>query len=94
MKILTMLGGAAAMGLAFGALASEPMKPATFDSLDADTDGKISATEAAKHADLKTGFTTADANGDGYLSKAEFASWQSSQSTSRQAEAGTTPPQQ
>jgi hypothetical protein len=43
---------------------------ATFDSLDVNRDGKISQTEAS--ADTTITFTTADANGDGYLDKSEW----------------------
>ena len=42
----------------------------TFDSLDANSDGRISQTEAA--VDSKIVFSSADANGDGYLDKAEW----------------------
>ena len=53
---------------------------AAFTRLDADTDGRISAIEAANNSKVAAGFTTADANKDGYLSKAEFAAMVSSTS--------------
>jgi hypothetical protein len=45
-------------------------KAPTFDTLDANSDGRISQTEAA--VDSHIVFSTADANGDGYLDKAEW----------------------
>jgi hypothetical protein len=51
---------------------------AAFTKLDADTDGRISAIEAANSSKVAAGFTTADANKDGYLSKPEFAAMTSS----------------
>jgi hypothetical protein len=42
----------------------------SFASLDANSDGRISQTEAA--VDSKIVFSSADANGDGYLDKAEW----------------------
>jgi len=43
---------------------------ATFDVLDVNRDGKISQAEAS--VDTTVVFTSADANGDGYLDKAEW----------------------
>lgn len=43
---------------------------AGFDALDTNRDGRISKVEAA--ADSKIMFSTADANGDGYLDSKEF----------------------
>jgi hypothetical protein len=42
----------------------------SFDKLDTNRDGKISQAEAAADTDLV--FSTADANGDGYLDKSEW----------------------
>jgi len=44
---------------------------AQFDTLDANSDGRISPTEAA--IDSKIKFTSTDKNGDGYLDAGEFA---------------------
>lgn len=55
-------------------------KGATFDALDANSDGRISQAEAA--VDSTIVFSTADANGDGYLDKAEWkASMKAGKST-------------
>jgi Ca2+-binding EF-hand superfamily protein len=43
---------------------------ATFDTLDTNRDGKISQAEAG--ADTTIVFSSADANGDGYLDKSEW----------------------
>jgi hypothetical protein len=43
---------------------------ASFDTLDTNRDGKISQAEAS--ADTTIVFTSADANGDGYLDKSEW----------------------
>jgi len=47
---------------------------AAFQKLDSDTDGRVSAIEAANDTKVATGFTQADVDGDGYLSKSEFKS--------------------
>ena len=55
--------------------------------LDADADGRISAIEAANNSKVAAGFTTSDADKDGYLSKTEFAQMASSMN-----QRGTPPP--
>ena len=68
---------------------SEPSQPqargTTFESLDTDSDGKISKTEAEANANVKAQFSRYDVNGDGFIERAEVgqANGQSS-----------TPPQQ
>ena len=57
------------VALSLAALAGAPAFAATFDEVDADKDGKISA-EEAKAAGID--MSTADANQDGYLDQAEF----------------------
>ncbi|HET7812402.1 MAG TPA: hypothetical protein VFL16_17665 [Steroidobacteraceae bacterium] len=58
--------------------APDPATPAgqsgTFDSFDANKDGRISMPEAAADPKLVESFSTADKNGDGYLDKSEYAS--------------------
>jgi EF hand domain-containing protein len=51
---------------------AESMTP-SFSKLDTDGDGRVSAIEAAGNSRVAAGFTAADANRDGYLSKAEYA---------------------
>lgn len=47
---------------------------ATFDTLDANKDGRISMPEASADPSLVETFSTADKNGDGYLDNSEFES--------------------
>jgi hypothetical protein len=55
---------------------TQPAVPAgqsgTFDTLDANKDGRISMPEASADPKLVESFSTADKNGDGYLDNAEF----------------------
>jgi hypothetical protein len=46
----------------------------TFDTLDADKDGRISMPEASADPKLVEVFSSADKNGDGYLDSSEFDS--------------------
>jgi hypothetical protein len=59
-------------------------KGATFESLDANSDGKISKEEAEANANVKAQFSRYDVNGDGFIERAEVG----------QANDSTTPPQQ
>ena len=43
-----------------------------FGTLDADGDGRISATEASADADFNGGFSAMDGDGDGFVTDAEF----------------------
>jgi hypothetical protein len=54
-------------------VAAVDVNAAAFAKLDADTDGRVSAIEAANDTKVAAAFTTADADKDGYLSKDEFA---------------------
>ena len=49
-------------------------RAASFDTLDANKDGRISMPEASADPKLVESFSTADKNGDGYLDSAEYAS--------------------
>lgn len=70
------VAGVAATVMAVGAFAGEGMKSASsFESLDKNADGRISASEASADQGLASSFATADANADGGLTKAEFQSW-------------------
>jgi hypothetical protein len=53
----------------------------SWDTLDANRDGRISQAEAA--TDTTIVFSTADVNGDGYLDKKEFKAHQKSGSSSQ-----------
>ena len=44
----------------------------SFDTLDANKDGRISMPEASADPKLVESFSTADKNGDGYLDNAEY----------------------
>jgi Ca2+-binding EF-hand superfamily protein len=79
MKLIT---GLAAGLLAFGAYAGDPDKKASFESLDADGNGQISATEAAAHEQLSKKMAQLDKDGDGALSKAEFETMKTAESES------------
>ncbi len=58
--------------------AQEPATPpqgqqqgATFESLDADSDGRISKTEAAANENVSAQFTRYDKDGNGFIERAE-----------------------
>lgn len=51
--------------------APEPRQGATFESLDADGDGRISKTEAAANENVNAQFSRYDVNGDGFIERAE-----------------------
>lgn len=69
---------AAAALFAGTALAGETMASKSFESLDKNADGVITASESVADKNLSAAFTTADANSDGAVSKEEFARWQAS----------------
>ena len=67
---------AALTALAAGvALAADPAKP-SFESLDKNSDGKVSLNEAADNDALFVAFKGLDSNKDGVLSREEFAAYQ------------------
>ena len=70
----------AAALLAGTALAGETMASKSFESLDRNADGGITASEAAADKDLVASFATADGNSDGAVTKEEFTKWQASAS--------------
>jgi Ca2+-binding EF-hand superfamily protein len=53
---------------------AETMQGASFDTLDANKDGRISMPEASADPKLVESFSTADKNGDGYLDSSEYES--------------------
>jgi hypothetical protein len=60
-----------------GTSPSQGAGAASFTTLDANRDGRISQTEAAMHTELSGAFSTADANSDGALTQSEFTKWSS-----------------
>ena len=52
----------------------------TFESLDADGDGKISKTEAEANSTVKAQFSSYDVNGDGFIERAEVSQANNSKS--------------
>lgn len=52
----------------------------TFESLDADSDGKISKAEAAASSTVNAQFANYDLNGDGFIERAEVNQANNSQS--------------
>jgi hypothetical protein len=75
----TLLIAAAALIPLAGIAADNTTQPATpagqtgsFDTLDANKDGRISMPEASADPRLVEQFSSADKNGDGYLDNAEY----------------------
>ena len=68
------LTGLAAEGKAKPMPNSETGQSASFDTLDANKDGRISMPEASADPKLVETFSTADKNGDGYLDSSEYES--------------------
>ena len=69
-RLITALTLMAVSGFAWAAGGSGKM---SFQELDANSDGKISKSEAASSSKVDQKFTQADANSDGNLDQAEFA---------------------
>ena len=71
---------AAAALIPLAGLAAEGQKPpatpagqsGSFDTLDANKDGRISMPEASADPKLVESFSSADRNGDGYLDNSEY----------------------
>jgi hypothetical protein len=78
MKKLVLAAAAALIPLA--GFAAEGQKPpatpagqtGSFDTLDANKDGRISMPEASADPKLVESFSSADKNGDGYLDNSEY----------------------
>jgi len=81
----TLVTGLAASLFALGAYAGDYGKKASFESLDADSNGQISATEAQAHSKLSQKMAQLDTDGDGSLSQTEFAAMESSAPATRTA---------
>ena len=79
MKASYLIAAAALFPLA--ALAQSPSTPpseppaqqqgTTFESLDTDSDGRISKTEAESNTHVKSQFASYDLNGDGFIERTE-----------------------
>jgi len=53
---------------------AQQSKGATFESLDTNSDGRISKEEAAANENVQANFAHYDANGDGFIERAEVTS--------------------
>jgi Spy/CpxP family protein refolding chaperone len=96
MKKATTLTLAAAALLPLAAIAQTPPAPpadasaqpqqqgATFESLDTNSDGKISKTEAEANASVKAQFSSYDVNGDGFIERDEVANANKSKESPQQ----------
>ncbi len=79
MKVPSFVVAASALLPLAAAFAQSPADPAsppqqqgaTFESLDANSDGKISKAEAAVNANVTAQFASYDKNGDGFIQKEE-----------------------
>jgi Ca2+-binding EF-hand superfamily protein len=63
-----------------GSLAQGAEQKPTFESLDKNSDGKVSLNEASVHDPLFVAFKNLDANKDGELNREEFARYQGGKS--------------
>jgi hypothetical protein len=62
--------------------AQDSQQGATFESLDKDSDGRISKSEAATNANVTAQFSKYDLNGNGFIEKDEVTTANTSQPTS------------
>jgi Ca2+-binding EF-hand superfamily protein len=67
-------------GLGFAAAAVGADQTASFESLDKNSDGKVSVNEAAADDRLFVAFKSLDGDRDGELTKEEFARYEGSKS--------------
>lgn len=78
---LTLLAGALALAATTAAFANDPAKPAhaepgaTFQALDVNGDGRISAEEARAHNELNADFRGAVTDSERGMTQAEFDTW-------------------
>lgn len=69
-------------GAVFAQGAPAPVAPAPgasasaeFSVIDTNKDGKVSSTEAQSNSDLRSAFSSLDADKDTYLTQSEFSKW-------------------
>lgn len=74
-RITLSITAAACLGMAGAAFANN--EPASFSSLDTNSDGMLTRAEVPADHKLAQDFATADSNGDGNLSQAEYDAWTS-----------------
>lgn len=74
--VLLMLAGTAAAGEKMMMSDEDEMGPMTFEALDRNGDGYISAEESQAHKGLKANWDQADANNDGHLDSSEFSAFE------------------
>jgi Ca2+-binding EF-hand superfamily protein len=75
---LATVAGLAVVGAQAADLTIAQAAAPTFESLDKNSDGKVSLDEASANDPLFTAFKTLDANKDGTLTKEEFSSYRPS----------------
>lgn len=93
----SLVAGAAVVLLPLAAFAQSPDTPsqppqsapqqqggATFESLDTNSDGRISKAEAEANANVKAQFSSYDVNGDGFIERAEVTQSNGSRSETPQ----------
>lgn len=68
-RLLALIGS---LALGASALAQDAREASSFDALDKDKDGMITASEARADPGVASRFAAADKNQDGYLSRSEF----------------------
>ena len=73
-SMILMTAAALVAGTAFAG--GEAMATKSFESLDKNADGRITASESVVDKNLAANFATADANSDGAVSKEEHSKWQ------------------
>ena len=92
---LLIAGAVAALLPLAGAVAQSPtpdqaqppqdsQQGATFESLDKDSDGRISKSEAAANANVTAQFSSYDLNGNGFIEKDEVTSANSAREPAKQ----------
>jgi len=80
-RLLTAAAVAALFPLAGAFAQSSPEQGATFESLDTDSDGRISKTEAAANQNVLDQFSRYDKDGNGFIERAEVTSTNQSSSS-------------